>query len=159
MLAVLAGCWGLPYSVVYKPSVIPLGKTYFSFSAGTASGLDLCRSHVCCPSLGIYMRVRSAVSGRPCFLGMLHPHWLTISLPPLSQSFLSLQRSDEDIQDWAIQGLSFSAYWPTMGLLLVPIYCRRKLLWRWVREILIYGYVGIILLLCSFGGTKFLVLP
>lgn len=34
-----------------------------------------------------------------------------------------------------------------------------QLLWRWVREILIYGYVGIILLLCSFGGTKFLVLP
>lgn len=72
---------------------------------------------------------------------------------------------------WAFRGLmktfktgrskvySFSAYWPTMGLLLVPIYCRRKLLWRWVREILIYGYVGIILLLCSFGGTKFLVLP
>jgi hypothetical protein len=103
--------------MVCTPSETLLEKTNFSFmtgclldiasglgmwmcihliqiSAGTLSGLDLCRPCACCNSLWVHKCISPAVSRRPCFLGVLHPHWLLHSLSPLLQSFLNPEGSD-----------------------------------------------------------------
>lgn len=108
------------------------------------------------------MCIGPVVSGRHCLLGVTHLFWLLWSF--IQHSLLHSSLSPKGRGLWKTSHLGLKVVktlilWTLFNCRswLVPIYCKRKLLWRWLSMSPIYEYSGmsliVILLLCSFSRT------
>lgn len=114
------------------------------FSARTSFGPDPSRPCPFCHNLWVPVCVVPTVFRRPCFLGILHPLWLS---QPFSLLFFRVPwapRGRNLIETshlgWNVQGRSLSAHFLAVGFCVTPICCRKTLLWWWLSKILIYEY-------------------
>ena len=114
----------------------------------TLSGLELCRPWACRHSLCEFMRVTPVVTRRPCCPGVFQPLWL------LQSSYLFCRV--HCISDWVLQALSLLIFQLWVSVF-APILCKRRHLWWWLREALIYEASrmtsGVILFVSSLSGT------
>lgn len=134
------------------PVIIPLEKINFSLASEcqlvarvhlplSVLGRHLVRTHtglMSCHSL-----CESILHQFSCIWKTLFP-WtnlpppltLTISLPPLLHSLLSPEGRGL-MKTKSLNSLHIVLFWVSV---LVPIYCRRMIVWRWMSKALIYGY-------------------
>lgn len=124
-------------------------SSFPALSAGIPSDLNPCRPCACHHSFSGFMCV-SVLAARHCFLDATLPACsFTLSTSSSSQ-LLKVWGEGFPTKDWAFLSLRIAQL---LVSILVPIYCKKKLLRWWLSEALTHVYrrvsLGVILLLCN----------